>query len=123
MPFFKQNIFGIIAVFVAAYLLFDTISDINEIQNFFPAENIGEYVAVEKRIETTVSEGSGLITGKLKVSLVFLMLLLIPVVLLILHKRKKGHAVIFYSALILIVINFLTFPYFLTLLNSSINTN
>lgn len=116
MQFFKTNIFGVLALLVGMLLLLNTFININEIQSFNAFQNVGEYVAVKTSMEPN------LYTGSLRLSLMFLLFLLIPVVLSIVHKRKKGNKIILYSSIIIILINFLVYPYFLTLLSNTINT-
>ena len=116
MQFFKRNIFGILALLIGGYLLSNTLSDIYEIQDYNELKDFGEYITVEENVEPN------LLVGGLKMSLIFLFFLLIPVVLSILHKRRKADNKILYLALILVGINFLLFPYVLTLLYNSINS-
>jgi hypothetical protein len=114
MQFFKKNIFGFLAIVVGLYLLTHTIININEILEFKEFENIGEYSAVKKSIEPNLG------SGVLKTSLVFLLFLIIPVILSIVHKRRKANNKIMYIALVIVLANFLVFPYLLTLLYNSI---
>jgi len=116
MQFFKRNIFGILAIVIAGYLLGTSIFNIYEIQDYNEFKGFGEYITVEENVEPNI------LIGGLKMSLMFLFFLLIPVVLSILHKRKKASKVILYLALGLVGINFLVFPYILTLLYNSINS-
>lgn len=120
MQFLKKNIFGILAIVSGAYLLLNTLTNISDIQFFNELENVGEYIKVEKKTE--VDGQPSLMTGGLKVSIIFLTFLLIPAVLTILHKRRKANAIVCYMALALILINFLIFPYYLTQLFSTFNT-
>nr|WP_321223334.1 hypothetical protein [uncultured Psychroserpens sp.] len=114
MQFFKKNIFGFLAIVVGLYLLTHTIININEILEFKEFENIGEYSAVKKSIQPNLG------SGVLKTSLVFLLFLIIPVILSIVHKRRKANNKIMYIALVIVLANFLVFPYLLTLLYNSI---
>ncbi|WP_460219253.1 hypothetical protein [Psychroserpens sp. MEBiC05023] len=109
MSFLKKNIFGLLAILVGIYLLINSISNINEILNYEEFYAIGEYVAVKQNMEPN------LMSGVIKMSLVFLLFLLIPVVLSVLHKRRKANNKILYIAIVFIVANFLVFPYLLTL--------
>ena len=111
MQFLKQNIFGILAILIGCYLLYDTYDGVVELQRFNEVE---QHVAIENTVEPGISGEAVVKPGWLEVSLIFLTFLLIPVVLTIIHKRKKGNPIIFYSALLIVLINFLFFPYLLT---------
>lgn len=116
MSFLKKNIFGFLAILIGICLLINSISNINEILNYKDFDTIGEYISVEKHTEPS------LMSGIIKMSLVFLLFLVIPVILSIIHKRRKADNKILYIAVVFIVTNFLVFPYLLSLFYNSTNT-
>ena len=119
MQYFKRNILGILAIVVGLVLLSVSVSNITELQSFLELTEPGEYIAVETNVDTIVEPS--LMAGGLKVSLIFLAVLFVPVVLSIFHARRKADKKILYLALGLVLINFLVFPYYLTLLFGSLN--
>ena len=90
--------------------------NIKEILNYKELKNVGEYIAIEENTQPS------LMAGGIKISLIFLMFLLAPVIAAIFHKRRKGNKIIMYLALALVLINFLMFPYYLTVLYNMINS-
>ena len=114
MEFLKQNIFGILSILVGCILMYDTYLNTAELNTFKNTSEVGQYIAVEERVEVGENQRPSLMAGGLKVSLIFLTFLLVLVVLAIVHKRRKGSSKVLYAAIGIIVINFLFFPYFLT---------